>query len=284
MTGTVTVCADRSPAGPRAVKWATAEARRHALPLTIVAPDPRRARSVRHSAFADALAAVRAVVPGVPVLGGRTDEALPAMLRRLSARAAALVVPATLPDLATVVADAYCPVVTVPAHNPVPEAVNGPVVLGAAPWTAEGVIELAFQTASDRKAPLRAVRVWSEPRIDVGWLRPDRIAERHSAEERARRELELALSGWTIAHPDVPVEMTVVQDHPTEFLLRLSHRAQLLVLGRSARGALLAGIAGSPVDTLLRSAACPVMVVPAEGPPRTTWLPSWDRAKALTGP
>lgn len=78
--------------------------------------------------------------------------------------------------------------------------------------------------------------------------------------------------------------MMVVQDHPADFLVALSHGAQLLVLGRSARGALLAGIAGSPVDALLASAGCPVMVVPADGPSRTTWLPTADRALALTGP
>ncbi len=278
MTGIV-VCAERSPAGRHAVRWAAAEARRQVLPLTVVATDPRRARSVRHSVFADALAVVRAVVPGLPVLGGASGEPLPGMLRRLSASAGVLVLPATMPDLTTVVTDAYCPVVVVPAREPSPEAVNGPVVLGAAPWTAEGVFALAFQAASERRAPLRAVRVWSEAPVDLGWPRP----EWDCADERARRDLELALSASTVVHPEVPVEMVVVEDRPADILVAVSYGARLLVVGRSARGALLAGIAGSPVDDLLRDACCPVMVVPDYGPPRTTLLPTASRARALAG-
>jgi nucleotide-binding universal stress UspA family protein len=279
MTGSVVVCAERSPAGMRAVRWATAEARRRELTLTVVATDPRRARTVRHSVFADALAVVQAAVPGLPVLGGAPGESLPSMLRRLSADAAALVVPATLADLATVVADAYCPVVTVPARDPAPDAGNGPVVLGVAPWTTEGTIALAFEAASERSAPLRAVRGWSEPPVDLRWPRPDW----DGAEERARRDLELALSAWTVIHPEVPVERTVVEDRPADLLLALSYCARLLVVGRSARGALLSGIAGSPVNDLLRGACCPVLVVPDDGPPRTTWLPTASRARALAG-
>jgi nucleotide-binding universal stress UspA family protein len=283
MTRAVVACADRSPAGLRALRWAGAEARRRGLPLTVVA-EPQQARRKRQSAFAGALAAVRAAVPALPVLSGPSGESVPATLRRLSIGAAALVVPATLDGLATVVADAYCPVVAVPADDPSPKTVRGPVVLGAAPWTAVPVLELAFQEAADRGATLHAVRAWSDPRIDIGWLRPDRIAEWDGAEERARCELEHALSAWRIIHPGVPVETIVVEDHPADLLVALSHHAQLLVLGRSSRSALLAGIAGSTVDVLLRSAACPVLVVPDREPSRTAWLPTSGRARELTGP
>jgi nucleotide-binding universal stress UspA family protein len=276
---TVTVCTDRSPAGLRALKWAASEARRRALPLQVVTPEPRR-RGMR-SSVADALAAVGAAAPGLPVLGRTTRRPLPESLRRLSAGAATLVVPATLADVTAVVANSYCPVVAVPASDPTREAEHGPVVLGAAPWTADRVLGLAFQEASDRNAPLRVVRVWSEPSIDLGWLRPDRATRWDCAEERARLELEMALSAWTVIHPDVPVEMMVVQDHAADFLVTLSYSARLLVLGRSARGVLLSSIAGSPVDVLLRNAHSPVLVVPSEGPPRTTWLPSRNRARAL---
>lgn len=165
MTGPVSVCTHRSPAGLRALQWATDEARRRALPLRAVTPEPGHPRSARRSTFADALATVRAAVPGLPLPGCTSRESVPATLRRLSAGAAALVVPATLPDLTAVVAGSYCPVVTVPARDPLPAAEHGPVVLGAAPWTHNAVIGLAFQQASERKAPLRAVRVWSDPRI-----------------------------------------------------------------------------------------------------------------------
>jgi nucleotide-binding universal stress UspA family protein len=79
------------------------------------------------------------------------------------------------------------------------------------------------------------------------------------------------------------VKTMVVKDRAADFLLALSSRARLLVLGRATRGALLAGIAGWPVNDLLRAADCPVLVVPGEGPPRTTWLPERNRASAITG-
>jgi nucleotide-binding universal stress UspA family protein len=74
----------------------------------------------------------------------------------------------------------------------------------------------------------------------------------------------------------------VVQDRPADLLLAMSARAQLLVVGRSERGTLLAGVAGSPVDTLLRAHWCPIVVVPPGGPPRTTWLPSRSRGWAIS--
>jgi nucleotide-binding universal stress UspA family protein len=130
---------------------------------------------------------------------------------------------------------------------------------------------------------VRAVRVRPEPRVDLGWLRPDRIAEWDCAEQRVRHELELALSAETIIHPEVAVETMIVQDRPASFLVAISHSAQLLVLGRTARGAQVAEIAGSPIDALLRSSACPVMIVPSDGPPRSTLLQTRERAKALAG-
>ena len=94
--------------------------------------------------------------------------------------------------------------------------------------------------------------------------------------------MALELSPWIAIHPQVRVETMVVQDRPTDFLLALSHKAQLLVLGRSTRGALLGLIAGSPADTLPRAANCPVLVVPAAGPPHTTWLPADPQGRALS--
>ncbi|TWF75125.1 universal stress protein family protein [Pseudonocardia hierapolitana] len=285
MTHAVVVCADQSPAGLQALRWATSEAERHRLPLTVVT-EPQRTRRSRNSAFAGALAAARAAVPGLPVIGGASGDSPGALLRRLSIGATALVVPATLPELEVIVADAYCPVVTVPARDPSPDAVHGPVLLGAAPWTPSNVIELAFQAASDRGTKVLAVRAWSEPPLDLGRPRADPIAAWDGAEQRVRRELDHALSAWTIIHPDAPIDAMVVQDRPTELFQALSHRAQLLVLGRSTRGALVAGITGSPANALLRTSACPVMVVPTAAAlqARPPWLPTRERVWALIGP
>ncbi|OLT01332.1 hypothetical protein BJF90_32240 [Pseudonocardia sp. CNS-004] len=236
----------------------------------------------RRAGFAAALAAVRSATPGLPVLGCAPRAALRDVLRERSADAGALVVPATLPDVAVVVADSYCPVVVVPGDGPSPEDARDPVVLAVAPWTAEDVIALAFAEASGQHAPLIALRAWSEPGIDLGRPRADRIAEWDRYEERVRRELELTLCPWRVVHPDVDVQVLAVEDRAAELLVAFSHRARLVVVGRSERGALLGGLSESPVAALLRATRCPVLVVPAEGPPRTTLLPSRARGWALT--
>jgi nucleotide-binding universal stress UspA family protein len=188
----------------------------------------------------------------------------------------------TSPDAAAVVATSCCPVVVVPRTTPPPGAAEGPVVLAVAPWTGEDVVELAFDEASGQQAPLLAVRAWTEPGLDLGRRWPDPTAEWDRADERAHRELDLALAPWRAGHPEVSVRSVAVQDGAADLLVALSHRARLLVLGRSTRGAWLGGIATSPMTALLEAARCPVLVVPFEGPPRATWLPGRERGGAAT--
>ena len=155
--GAVVVCTDLSAAGCCALRWAAAEAVRREAPLHVLAagrPTPPSDRSV----FADAVAAVRRSVAQVPVLGGRLHGPIPDTVRGLSADAAAVVVPATLPELARLVAESYCPVIAVPARGPVGGAELGPVVLGAASWTGLVFFVLAFREAAERRADLVVVR------------------------------------------------------------------------------------------------------------------------------
>jgi nucleotide-binding universal stress UspA family protein len=262
----------------RAVRWAATEARRRGVGLDVIvldeAVDVERAPG---SAFARLLRTVREAVPGLAVAAHRGAAAV----QSRSVDASMVVVPADLPELGAVVAGSYCPVAVVPerAANP-----GGAVVVGVVPWTTEATLELAFAAAHARRTKVVAVRAWDDPAVDLGLLRPDRIARWDRVEQRARTELELALSAERVVHPEVPVDLVVVQDRPAELLLAMTGRAQLLVLGRSERGALLSSLVGSPVDALLRAARCPVVVVPADGPPRTTWLPGRDRGWALTRP
>jgi len=92
-----------------------------------------------------------------------------------------------------------------------------------------------------------------------------------------------ALSPWTIIYPQVEVERVVEQEQATALLLDLSTRAQLLVLGRSSRGALLGLVVGSPTVDLLGAAHSPLLVVPAAGPPRSTWWPTASSRRTRAG-
>jgi nucleotide-binding universal stress UspA family protein len=263
----VVLCADQFPACRAALRWAAAEARRLGAPLHVLVTELGNPGEHR-AALADTLTAALATVSDVPLVGRTGQGTVTEVLRQVSAEAEVLVITAESPDLDRVVAAAFCPVVAVPE---VPAdragADDGPVVLGAAPWTDEPVVGRAFAEAARRRARLVVVRAGAAGRAD-----------------REAREVELALSVWKVIHPDVDVETMVVPDPTADVLTALTPDARLLVLGRSARGSLLAGLVGSPVHDVLHAARCPVLVVPPPGPPRTTLLPRPTHGWALRSP
>jgi len=137
---------------------------------------------------------------------------------------------------------------------------TGRIVLAVAPGTAERAVDTAFALAAERGSDLLAVRTWHDPDLPLGgWLQPDRTAHWDAAHAKARYELDRALERARATHPTVHVTPLVVDDDLVPFLTALSTRADLLVVGRSTQ----LGRRASPVDTLLRQAACPVLVVPS---------------------
>lgn len=254
-------------------RWAADEAILRAAPLLISvvdAVDP----CAEGAAFACAMTIVRAHAPDV------TAHAVPAHCYgadpgELSADAGLLVIAASAPGMPALAAEADCPVVAVPDGYLTTDR-TAPVLLGVAPWTAEVAIDLAFHEAELRDTALDAVRVWFDRDVDLG-LPTDRNLARFDAEcERAGRELDYALSAWSARHPTVDVRHIVIEDRTVPALVAFSHRAQLLVLGRSAHGMDEAQRFGSPLAPLIADARCPVLVVPGDRPHRGRWLP--DRA------
>ena len=152
---------------------------------------------------------------------------------------------------------------------------TGRIVLAVAPRTCPEVIDAAFALATERNAPLLAVRVWHDPDLPLGgWLRPERTAAWDAAHRKARRELDRALERATAAHPEVALSTLVVDDDLVPFLAALSTRAELLVLGRCRR----LGHRSSPVEALVRQAACPVLVVPPARRPASTLIGTLARS------
>ncbi len=148
-------------------------------------------------------------------------------------------------------------------------AAAGHVVLAVSPDTPADAVEVAFEHAAARGVPLLAVRVWHEPDLALGgWLPPEGLARWDAAHATARLQLDHAIARTRNAHPAVAVSTVVADDDPVPFLAALSAGAELLVLGRSRRPAREA----SPVDALVRRAACPVLVVPPGRRPSTA---SW---------
>lgn len=76
-----------------------------------------------------------------------------------------------------------------------------------------------------------------------------------AAEDGIARALEVIPAG-------VEARGTVRDGQAAEELLEVTHRADLLVVGSRARGALSRLLLGSVSDTLVRGAACPLLVVP----------------------
>jgi nucleotide-binding universal stress UspA family protein len=267
-------------------RWAADEATLRAVPLLInvvTAIDPCAAGA----AFATATTMVRAHTPGL------TAHPVPAATygadpRELSADAGLLVVAANAPGMPALAAEADCPVVAVPDGYLTTDR-SAPVLLGVAPWTAEVVIDLAFDEAELRETALDAIRIWFDTDVDLG-VPSDRNLARFDAEcERAGRELDHTLSAWSSLHPTVDVRHIVIEDHTVPALVAFSHRAQLLVLGRSAHGLDEGRRLGSPLEPLIANARCPVLVVPGDGPPRGRWLtdraqyPATDRTRNPPG-
>jgi hypothetical protein len=136
---------------------------------------------------------------------------------------------------------------------------TGRVVVAVGPGTSAEVVDAAFGLAAERGVPLLAVRTWHDPDLPLGgWLGAERIDRWDAVYRKTRRELDRALEPARAAHAEVDVATAVVDDDLVPFLAALSSRAHLLVLGRSTR----LGHRPSPVDVLIRQAACPVLVVP----------------------
>lgn len=142
----------------------------------------------------------------------------------------------------------------------------GHVVLAVSPDTPVEAVDVAFAHAAGRGLPLLAVRTWHDPDLPLGgWLPPERLARWDAAHATVRHELDRAVQRARAAHPAVAVTTVVVDDEPVSFLAALSVGAELLVLGRPRCPARHA----SPVDALVRRAACPVLVVPPVRRPST---------------
>jgi hypothetical protein len=116
---------------------------------------------------------------------------------------------------------------------------------------------IAFAAAAARRADLLALRTWNDPLIDLGFVLSGRLDRWDRADEQARADLAQQLSLPHLAYPEVVVEQLVVNERCAERLDAVAQRAQLVVLGRPGRGALLNGLAVSPAIALARTAPAP---------------------------
>lgn len=144
---------------------------------------------------------------------------------------------------------------------------RGRIVVAVAPGASTDAVDTAFELAAERGLPVLAVRAWHDPDVPLGgWLRPHGTMQWDALQQKAHDELDRAVQHASAAHPAVEVGTVVIDDDPVPFLIALTARADLLVLGRPRHSARHT----SPVDTIVRQAACPVLIVPPVEPLPTT--------------
>jgi nucleotide-binding universal stress UspA family protein len=277
---------DGSDRSMRAVGWAAEEAARRGLPLRIVHaltpwlygdPVDPRLGVVRDWMLANgrevvdqAVAAAREREPGVAA-DGETMPGPAAEVLLDAARDAAMIVlggrgTGRVTDLLL-----GSTALQIVSHTPVPAVV---VREAASPGAAEVALGMdgspageravgfAFEEASLRAAPLRAIRVWSHPAsAGPGDIQPPVYDPEVVAEEELRR-LEGSVAAWRAKHPDVEVVPEVVRGRPAKVLADASARSVLLVVGTRGRGGFAGLLLGSVSHALLHHAQCPLAVVP----------------------
>lgn len=126
------------------------------------------------------------------------------------------------------------------------------------------VLACAFAEAAAREVDLEIVHAWRPPTLY------DTATGAGTAEapwvETARTVLEGVIEEVAAAHPQVHWNLTLHFEDAVVTLHTLARHADVLVVGRRGRHVMFGLRVGSTARTLLRSATCPLVVVPVEEP------------------
>lgn len=157
-----------------------------------------------------------------------------------------------------VAARAECPVTSVPAAwNP--EDGPGRVTVGLDEGELPTVVLAeAFAEADARNWSLRVARAWKTDSMYEELI----VTNEEQWREKVEASVRSALEQMSPRSSDVPVEVEVRHQWPADVLVELSATSNLLVVGRHSRHESKSKRVGSIARALLRSAKCPVMVVP----------------------
>lgn len=122
------------------------------------------------------------------------------------------------------------------------------------------VLDRAFEEAASRQAQLQIVHAWRPTGFYEGAMSARTLEEHWSQEESTR--LEKVIREAAAAVPEVRWTLTMDFDRPVVALHEAAALADLLVLGRRGHRVPFGLRVGSTTRALLRTATCPVMVVP----------------------
>ncbi|HKI43603.1 MAG: universal stress protein [Mycobacterium sp.] len=282
----VLICVDGSASSDAAVAWGTREAIMHRLPVTLMyavppvvvgwpvgqlyADMPDWQHDEARQVIDQARTTLTASLGGAeaPEIHTKTvySSVVPALVD--ASKDAWMVVAGTqglgamgrllLGSVTTgLVHHAHCPVaVTHHESGAIPDP-GAPVLLGIDGSPAsEAATALAFDEASRRGVGLLALHVWS----DVGVF-PILGQDWHDRENDGQEILAERLAGWQEQYPDVHVQRLLYCDKPSQWLIKESERAQLVVVGSHGRGGFPGMLLGSVSSAVVQSVKVPVIVV-----------------------
>ncbi|WP_327004413.1 universal stress protein [Dactylosporangium sp. NBC_01737] len=227
-------------AAERIVNSAVAHARAVSAELSITTATPIQLAA---AALLDASQRADTVVVGSRGLGGFSGLLLGSVGVQLAAHAG-------------------CPVVVVrrDARAGGPEA--GRVIAGVdGSHDADRAMRFAFEQASFRGAGLTAVHTYLWPDATGPGDTLPLVYDEDDLRDDEQRLLAESVAGWTDKFPDVNVRRRIVRGTPAGVLTRLSHDAELLVVGSRGRGGFTGLLLGSVSQALIHHAACPVAIV-----------------------
>jgi nucleotide-binding universal stress UspA family protein len=127
----------------------------------------------------------------------------------------------------------------------------------------ERALNWAVAEAAKRGGTVEAVIAWSWDGVDNA-----AATSPTEARERAERTLTQAVTAAHTTHPTVTIARESVEGRAAPALIRAAADADLLVLGSHGHGRLFHAVVGSVTDECIRSATCPVVVVPVPRPQR----------------
>ncbi|MGS2615862.1 universal stress protein [Micromonospora sp. LZ34] len=283
----VVVGVDGSQPALRAVRLAAVQARRRNRPLRVVhgfiwpllhvpveapaaGPPGSGLRQQAERLVAEAVAEAEAVVPGLRVTGEIIDGEAAAVLLGESPAAAMIVLgdrglggfsALVVGSVAVQVASyADCPVLVARGTD----RADGPVVVGVdGSEMSRLAAEFAVEEASARGAEVLALHAYRHPvSTGPGDMQP-LVYDDTELRSEEQRVLAEALGGLSERWPDVPISRRTVRGRPAAVLNDASHRAQLVVVGRQARGEFTGFLLGSVSQAVLHHADCPVAVIRA---------------------
>jgi nucleotide-binding universal stress UspA family protein len=281
----VVVGVDGSPHSLRALDRAADEAARRSAVLEVLCggmpsrrsavpetdADRERMRQATRQVARSAAERARERVPGLNVLATGTGEPVVDALVEAS-RTAQLTVVGTrghggfrglLLGSVSLRLAAHCagPLMVVRGEAPEPDAEPAETVVGLKSEASAEPVEFGFQSAQRSGSGLWVVHCWSYPMLPGVALR--RSPKEQKAETRSAEQLlEDTLRPFRQRYPDVQLGAEPHQGQPAEHLIKLSERADAIVLGVRRRQRRLGLEPGPVVHAVLHHARCSVVLVP----------------------